>query len=327
MKVDNASQALNIVFMGTPDFAVYSLVQLIKSNYNISAVVTAPDRPAGRGQKLKKSPVKIIAEEHSIEVLQPVKLKDPTFVKRLEAIAPDLIIVVAFRVLPEIIWSLPTKGTVNLHASLLPDYRGAAPINWAIINGEEKTGVTTFFIDQQIDTGKVIFMDKVTITPDMNAGELHDILMEKGAALLMQTIDSIAGGNNPAIDQKEMASASGKTKQAPKISKDDCRINWDKDIDQIHNMVRGMSPFPGAWTILQNNDEERILKIYRTEKERGNHQYKPGSIITDKKNIFKVAVPHGFIQLKEVQLSGKRKMPINDFLRGYRLGENISLHG
>ena len=310
-------QSLRIVFMGTPDFAVYALEHLITSVYNIVAVVTTPDKPAGRGRKLRPSPVKLSAQNHNIHLLQPEKLKDEAFIHALEALRPDLFIVVAFRILPKKVWAIPTMGTVNLHASILPDYRGAAPINWAIINGEKTTGVTTFFIDEDVDTGKVIYMDEAEITPDMNAGELHDILMHKGAGLLERTIDSIADETNPAIQQKEMLRP-GETKNAPKIHKDNCRINWNNDIDQLYNFIRGLSPYPGAWTILKNDNAETAMKIYHTKKEKVPHQHQYGQLFTDHKKTLKVAVPNGFIHLQEIQLAGKKKMNVPDFLMGYK---------
>lgn len=314
-------QSLRIIFMGTPDFAVYALEQLVTCGYNIIAVVTTPDKPAGRGRKLRPSPVKMSAQNHNIHLLQPEKLKDGAFIHELQTLKPDLFIVVAFRILPKIVWSIPTSGTVNLHASLLPDYRGAAPINWAIINGEKKTGVTTFFIDESVDTGKIIYMDEAEIKPGMNAGELHDVLMHKGAALLKRTIDSIAEGANPAVNQGEMIMPDKKLHTAPKISKDDCRINWNNDIDQLHNFIRGLSPYPGAWTILKNGNAETVMKIYHIKKEKIPHQYTCGQLFTDYKKTLKVAVPKGFIHLQEIQLAGKKKMNVPDFLMGYKFSE------
>lgn len=312
---------MKIVFMGTPDFAVRSLSILVDNGYEVVGVVTAPDKPAGRGQEIRKSPVKVYAEEKGLNVLQPTNLKDESFITELKTLQPDIQVVVAFRMLPEIVWQIPTRGAFNLHASLLPQYRGAAPINWAIINGEEETGVTTFFIDKEIDTGKVIFQQKVPISNNDNAGILHDRLMETGAKLVLKTVQAIDSGNYETIPQAEMIDT--ELKAAPKIFKDDCRIDWKKSVDDVYNFIRGMSPYPAAFTtIVSPEGKEYILKVYNTTKELDEGGQTPGSIDSDNKNYLKIATPDGYISINELQLAGKKRMKTDEFLRGFNVSRD-----
>ncbi len=300
--------------MGTPDFAVASLDALIKAGFDVVGVITAPDKPAGRGQKIHQSAVKQYAEKHQLYTLQPEKLKDKTFLKELEALKADLQVVVAFRMLPEVVWNMPPKGTINLHASLLPQYRGAAPINWAIINGEKETGVTTFFLKHEIDTGDILFYEKVAITDDMIAGELHDELMNVGATLLTKTVTAIKNGDYKELPQDTFDDTV--LKHAPKIFKDDCRINWEEPLERVYNHIRGLSPYPAAFTTFQG----KLLKLYRADKELVNHETLPGDFISDGKTFLKFATPDGYISLKEIQLEGKKRMKIDEFLRGIKVG-------
>ena len=313
-------EELRIVFMGTPEFAVTILDAIFKSNYNIVGVLTAPDKQAGRGRKIHKSAVKVYAEEKGLNILQPTNLKDPLFLKELKALNANLQIVVAFRMLPKVVWEMPAYGTFNLHASLLPNYRGAAPINWAIINGETETGVTTFFIDDKIDTGEMILQDKIDITVHDTAGTLHDKLMHLGAKIVLQTISEIEKGivtRTPQIFTPEL-------KQAPKIHKETCQINWNWPIKQVYDFIRGLSPYPGAWTILQNNGEEIFLKIFRASMEEDGHTLANGAILSTKKEM-KIAVTGGYIHLKEIQLPGKRRMETGDVLNGLKLTDSASM--
>lgn len=304
---------MRIVFMGTPDFALGSLKALVENHYNVVGVVTVADKPAGRGQKLYQSPVKVYAEQMGIPVLQPVKLKDEAFVETLKALAPDVQIVVAFRMLPEVVWRLPRLGTFNLHASLLPNYRGAAPINWAIINGEKETGVTTFFIDEKIDTGAIIQQAVTPIAPHETAGTLHDKLMMQGAQLVLQTVDSIANGTCRTQPQnKEITYA-----EAPKIYKETCKINWEANGSAIEQLIRGMSPYPTAWTEMPLNGELLQLKVYDAIFEPAQHNEEVGKFIIEKKTM-KVTVKDGYIQLLEVQLPAKKRMKIADMLNGLK---------
>ena len=305
---------LKIVFMGTPDFATYCLKRLIEKEYNVVGVITAPDRPSGRGQKVNISSVKKYALEQEIEVLQPSNLKDPDFISQLQEWKPDVQVVVAFRMLPKEVWQLSSNGTFNLHASLLPKYRGAAPINWAIINGEKESGVTTFFIDEKIDTGNIIFQEKIKIEKAENAGSLHDKLMDIGSQLITKTIDAIKQQNAPSIKQE------GDTTQAPKIFKADCKIDWQNNGKTILQKILGLSPYPSAWTNLMG-DPNKVFKIYDASIEFTNHNLKIGDVGLDKTQ-FKVAVKDGFICLKEVQISGKKRMKIDEFLRGFQQKEN-----
>ncbi len=304
---------MRIIFMGTPDFAVGSLKALLNAGENIVSVITAPDKPAGRGQKLNESAVKKFAVEHSLNILQPEKLKNPEFLEQLKALKADLQVVVAFRMLPEVVWAMPKYGTINLHASLLPQYRGAAPINWAIINGEKESGVTTFFLKHEIDTGDVLLSEKVIITEDMTAGDLHDALMDTGADLLKKTVSAIAKNDyqekpQSAFDEKEL-------KHAPKIFKEDCRIDWNNSNEQVYNLIRGLSPYPAAYTTFL----DKGFKIYIAEKEQTKPETAAGEFVSDGKTYLKFATQDGFISVKEIQQEGKKKMMIEDFLRGIRL--------
>lgn len=304
-------EQLRIVFFGTPDFAVASLKALVEAGAHIVAVVTAPDKPAGRGMQLHASAVKQYALTQNLPVLQPEKLKNPDFINELAALKADLQVVVAFRMLPEAVWSMPPMGTINVHASLLPQYRGAAPINWAIINGETETGVTTFKLQHQIDTGDILMQKKVTIEPEDNIGSLYEKLMQEGGKLLVETVKGIAAGTLKEIPQ---SSVSGELKHAPKIFKEDTRIDWNKPVTQIHNLVRGMSPHPAAYTMQQ----DKFLKIYRSHVEQATHCKAPGSFETDGKTYFRFAAQDGWLYVDELQQEGKKRMPVGDFLRGFR---------
>ncbi len=307
-----------IVFMGTPSFAVATLKKLYEQNYHIVAVITAPGKKAGRGQKISQSEVKKYAIKKGLPVLQPTNLKDPAFVEELRSYRPELNIVVAFRMLPVIVWDMPPKGTVNLHASLLPQYRGAAPINHAIINGEKETGVTTFFISHKIDTGQVIFREKVAIKDTETAGELHDRLMEIGASLMIKTVDAIIKNKHPKQEQTKFINSATRLKAAPKIDKAFCQVNWNKNIHDIYNHIRGLSPFPGAYTeLISPEGEKHYVKVYKAEKTIQEHDYQVGSIQTDGNTYLSIAVPGGFIKIREIQLSGKGKMPVTSFLKGF----------
>jgi len=303
---------LRIVFFGTPDFAVASLKALVEAGANIAAVVTAPDKPAGRGMQLQASAVKQYATEHNLPVLQPEKLKNPEFVQELKNINADLHIVVAFRMLPEVVWNMPPLGTVNVHASLLPQYRGAAPINWAIINGETETGVTTFRLKHEIDTGNILMQQKVAILPEDNIGSLYQKLMEEGGKLLVATVKGLAEGTLQGIPQDAVAEAA--LKHAPKIFKEDTLINWTKTAKEIHDLVRGMSPIPGAYTMLQG----KTFKIYKSHYESAAPGAEPGNYNTDGKSYLRFAAVDGWLYADEVQAEGKKRMPIGDFLRGFR---------
>ncbi|QJB36181.1 methionyl-tRNA formyltransferase [Chitinophaga oryzae] len=298
--------------MGTPDFAVASLDILVENGFNIVGVITAPDKPAGRGLQLQESAVKKYAVSKGLPVLQPEKLKNPEFIAQLAALKADLQVVVAFRMLPEVVWNMPPEGTINVHASLLPNYRGAAPINWAIINGETVSGVTTFKLQHEIDTGDILLADKVTIREDETAGELHDELMHTGARLLLKTVQAIAAGNAQETPQANIPAAD--IKHAPKIFKETCQIYWNEPLDKIYNLVRGLSPYPAAWTTLQG----KSIKIYRAHKEPGKPSIAPGEFDTDQKTYVRMAAPDGYLYLDEVQLEGKKRMDIEAFLRGYR---------
>jgi methionyl-tRNA formyltransferase len=300
--------------MGTPQFAVTSLDELIKAGCEIVGVVTAPDKPAGRGKKLSQSAVKEYALAHDLKVLQPEKLRDEAFLEELRALNADLQVVVAFRMLPEVVWNMPPRGTINLHASLLPQYRGAAPINWVLINGEAESGVTTFFLKHDIDTGDVLFTEKVTLSGHETAGELHDRLMTKGAGLLVKTVKAVESGRYSEIPQSEIAE-NMELKHAPKIFKEDGNINWNNSIHSIYNLIRGLSPIPGAYT--QLND--KTLKIYHAKVHEADPGIFPGGFLTDNKTFLKFAAKDGFISVTDVQLEGKKRMGIEEFLRGVRL--------
>lgn len=302
---------MRIVFMGTPDFAVASLDALNKAGFDIVGVVTAADKPAGRGQKMSESAVKKYAVENGLKLLQPLKLKDPEFINELKQLNADLQVVVAFRMLPEIVWNMPPKGTINLHGSLLPQYRGAAPINHAIINGEKETGVTTFFLKHEIDTGDVIFSAKTAITDEDTAGTLHDKLMHIGADLIVKTVKAIEEDNYTEVPQPVDA----ELKAAPKIFKDFCEINWNQDNQTVYNHIRGLSPYPAAFTTLNG----KMLKIFKVLKETATPNDAPGTYQTDGKTYLKFATKNGYIVLLELQLEGKKRMLVDEFLRGIRL--------
>jgi len=314
------SKDLRIVFLGTPHFAVESLDVLIRNNYNIVGVVTAPDNQSGRGLEVHQSPIKEYSIAHGLKVLQPIKLKDESFIKELKSLKADLQIVVAFRMLPENVWNMPRLGTFNLHASLLPQYRGAAPINWAIINGEKETGVTTFFLQNEIDTGKILFQETVTISEDETAGELHDNLMITGANLVLKTVEAIESKDYTSVSQDSLVNDNQILHKAPKIFKEHCKIDWNKNIHQIHDFVRGLSPHPAAWTELTSpigNDYQ--FKIYRTQKEEYSSNLPLKTILTDYKTHFKVVVNGGFLHILELQASGKKQLTIQEYLRGLRM--------
>lgn len=314
------NEALRIVFMGTPDFAVSTLKTLVDHDYNVVGVITAPDKPAGRGQKLNESAVKTYALSKGLTILQPTNLKDPDFIDELKALHANLQIVVAFRMLPEVVWNMPKYGTFNLHASLLPNYRGAAPIHWAIINGETKTGVTTFYIDEKIDTGAIILQEEIGIEPDETVGSLHDKLMDLGSELVLKTVKHIENGTVSTVIQPK----SEHLKTAYKLHKDNCKIDWEQSLDQIYNKIRGLNPFPGAWCYLKNGEDELTIKLFGVGKELKQHSFSPGNVITDK-NSLKVAVKEGYILIHEIQLPGKRIMDIKSLLNGFQFYENAKM--
>lgn len=308
-----------IVFMGTPDFAVESLKALVENNYNIVGVITAPDKPAGRGRQLSESAVKTYAVEKGLYVLQPEKLKNPEFIAQLESLKADLQIVVAFRMLPEMVWNMPPMGTFNLHASLLPQYRGAAPLNWAIINGEKETGVTTFLLDHEIDTGRIIFQQRIPIGDEDTVGDLHDRMMVLGADLVLKTVDALADGKAVAVEQKALINSPEMIKHAPKIFKEDCRIDWSKDTESVRNLIRGLSPYPTAWTELVNSDKGEVIsaKIYAANRDDSSLSVRPGTLASDGKTYLKVACIDGWLSITDIQLSGKKRMKIDELLRGF----------
>ncbi|MDR0824376.1 MAG: methionyl-tRNA formyltransferase [Prevotella sp.] len=314
---------LRIVFMGTPDFAVESLRELVENGYNIAGVISMPDKPSGRGHKIQYSAVKKYALEQNLPLLQPGKLKDETFLHELKAWNADLQIVVAFRMLPEVVWNMPRLGTFNLHGSLLPQYRGAAPINWAIINGDKETGVTTFFLTHEIDTGKIILREKIKIGEDDNAGKIHDELMRIGAKLVQQTVDLILEDNVDAVAQEQLLADEKDLRPAPKIFKETCRIDWNKTAIDIHNFIRGLSPYPTAWTELYSEGREpQLVKIYASGIIPTDAQQPIGSIDTDNKSYLHVACVGGYIRVEEIQFAGKRAMAIDEVLRGYKIEKN-----
>lgn len=313
---------LRIVYMGTPDFAVESLKALVEGGYNVVGVITMPDKPAGRGHKLQASAVKEYALSQNLPLLQPEKLKDEAFLEALREWKADLQIVVAFRMLPEVVWNMPRFGTFNLHASLLPQYRGAAPINWAVINGDKETGATTFFLTHEIDTGKIILQEKIAIADDENVGSVHDRLMLMGGNLVTRTVDAILDGSVEAVDQSAFYKDESELRPAPKIFKDTCHIDWSKNMTEVYNLVRGMSPYPAAWSELVAPDGTATgMKIFETEKIAEAHNLTPGAIRTDGKSKLDVAVADGFIRLKSVQLAGKKRMDIPSLLNGYKINE------
>lgn len=335
-------QSLRIVFMGTPEFAVASLDALVKAGCHIVGVITAPDKPAGRGLQLQQSPVKKYAVEHDLRVLQPEKLKNLEFLEELRSLQADLQVVVAFRMLPEVVWNMPPLGSVNLHGSLLPQYRGAAPINWAVINGEKETGVTTFKLKQEIDTGDILLQERLPIGENETAGEVHDRMKETGARLLVETVKGLADGSLKELPQSEIENRKSKIenqelhagpsrtthdsrltahdslKHAPKIFTETCRIDFHKSATEVHNHIRGLSPFPGAFTDLDG----KMLKIYRSEKILENPVSKTGSYETDGKTFLRFACADGYVNVKELQLEGKKRMSAEEFLRGYHFTSN-----
>lgn len=318
---------IRIVFMGTPDFAVTILETLVTQKYTIAGVITAPDRPAGRGQKLRKSAVKVYAESQDLPILQPTNLKNQDFLDELAALNANVQVIVAFRMLPAVVWQMPEYGTFNLHASLLPQYRGAAPINWAIINGETKTGVTTFFIDEKIDTGAIIFQEELAIGENENAGSLHDRLMHLGAGLVTKTVDAIANGTVTTQIQPQ----SGDLKTAYKLYPENTKIDWEASSEIIHNHIRGLSPYPSAWCYLINNDKEERVKVYNAfakaydetsqEKEAKNNL----GAIEIEDGLLKVTTLNGYIFITEIQLPGKRKMDVKSLLNGYNFEKNAKM--
>ncbi len=308
---------IRIIFMGTPEFATATLAKILDESYKVVGVITAPDRPAGRGRKLQQSDVKRYAVSKGLKVLQPTNLKNEEFLSELKALNANLQIVVAFRMLPKVVWAMPEYGTFNLHASLLPNYRGAAPINWAIINGETETGATTFFIDDKIDTGEIILQEKTHIAENDTAGTLHDRLMHLGADLVVKTVRQIEKGS---VNTENQENASP-LKMAHKIHRETCEIDWSDSLEAIHNKIRGLSPYPAAWTTLINGDEKIPLKIYEASKEKTTQHIETGKVLVDNKAL-KIAVEKGFIHLHEIQLPGKRKMRTQDLLNGFDIAEN-----
>ncbi len=314
---------LRIVFMGTPDFAVSSLKALVDGGYNVVGVITAPDKPAGRGNQLSESAVKKYAVANNLFLMQPEKLKNPEFLAELQNLNADLQVVVAFRMLPEVVWNMPRLGTFNLHGSLLPQYRGAAPLNWAVINGDTKTGVTTFLLDHEIDTGKILFKYETEIGENEKVGDIHDRLMEAGAGLVVKTVDALASGDYKAIPQEELA-AGTEIKHAPKIFKEDCKIDWNKPTETVRNLIRGLSPYPATWSILKNIEtgEEIQTKIFFAEKTTENDTAQPGTIKTDNKKTLLVACGNGWLNITDIQLAGKKRMKTEKFLRGFQQIDN-----
>lgn len=303
--------ALRIVFMGTPEFAVPSLQELVEAGYDIAGVITAPDKPMGRGRKLGISAVKAYAQEQGLNILQPTNLKDPEFLEELKSLNANLQVVVAFRMLPEVVWQMPEHGTFNLHASLLPAYRGAAPIHWAIINGEKETGCTTFFLKHEIDTGSILFQEKETIHHDDTVGSLYERLMAKGGKLVLKTVQAIEKGDYT-LKPQENAEQQPK---APKIFRETCQINWDQPAEAVYNFVRGLNPFPGAWTLLEGKE----FKIHWAEVTEKSGKQAPGSIDTDNKTYLHVACQEGWVAIKTLQVKGKKKMEVDEFFRGNKL--------
>lgn len=307
-----------IIYLGTPDFAVYPLKCLVENGYNVVGVVTLPDKPSGRGQKMNQTAIKKYALEAGLKVMQPVKLKDENFLAEMRELNADLGIVVAFKLLPEVVYSMPKFGTFNLHGSILPDYRGAAPINWAIINGDTKTGVTTFMLDNNIDTGEIIDFKEVDITDKDNVGVIHDKLMEIGGSLVLESVDKIISGN---LETKPQANfAESLRRGAPKIFKEDCKVNWNDESIKIHNLIRGLSPYPAAWTDFGGKYGDNIsMKLFTSEIELTQHNLECGTLVCDSKKVFKFATKDGFIIIKDAQLAGKKRMDIESLLRGCRI--------
>ena len=317
------NKEIRIVFMGTPDFAVASLKALVDGGYNVVGVITAPDKPAGRGNQLTQSAVKKFALENNLRVLQPEKLKNAEFLGELQSLNADLQVVVAFRMLPEAVWNMPPLGTFNLHGSLLPQYRGAAPLNWAVINGETKTGVTTFLLDHEIDTGKILFKRETPIGENETVGEVHDRLMEIGAKLVVETVNALAEGNIQPIPQTELIEGTA-IKHAPKIFKEDCKIDWNKDSELIRNLIRGLSPYPAAWTNMVHKvtGNEILTKLFFAQKVDSEKTTEPGMIETDRKTFLNVACQNSWLQITDLQIAGKKRMKTDEFLRGFQqIGE------
>lgn len=314
---------LRIVFMGTPEFAATSLRRLVAEGYNVVAVVTTPDKPAGRGQRMHESDVKLTAKELGLPILQPEKLRDEAFLEALRALEPDLGIVIAFRMLPEVVWAMPKHGTFNLHASLLPEYRGAAPINWAIINGDQRTGVTTFLLNHEIDKGAIIGQEEVDILPEDNIGTLYDKLMNIGSGLVIETVERIASGNVDPVEQMHIDEST--LRPAPKIFKEDGRIDWNRGAVDIHNLVRGLSPYPAAWSpIFKDGEECGSIKIFTTRVELKAMDVAPGTVVTDGRGELRVAASDGWVYIDELQLAGKRRMTTRELLLGWRDASQVT---
>jgi methionyl-tRNA formyltransferase len=312
---------LRIVFMGTPEFAVATLGSLLMNGFNVVGVVTAPDKPSGRGRKISKSAVKEFAGFSSLPILQPENLKDPLFLNELQKLDADIFLVVAFRMLPEVVWKMPSIGTINLHASLLPHYRGAAPINHVLINGETTTGVTTFFIDDKIDTGNILLREEIQIFPNENAGDLHNRLKNLGARLVIKTLAAISKKEIHTVPQASLLKEGEKIKTAPKIFLKDCIINWSKDNLEVHNLIRGLSPSPCARSYLIKESASVLLKIFESQPENADHSFKPGEIISDGKHNIKIACKKGFLDIVNLQIEGKKRMNTVEFLRGFNISE------
>lgn len=309
--------------MGTPEFAATSLRRLVAEGYNVVAVVTTPDKPAGRGQRMHESDVKLTAKELGLPILQPEKLRDEAFLEALRALEPDLGIVIAFRMLPEVVWAMPKHGTFNLHASLLPEYRGAAPINWAIINGDKRTGVTTFLLNHEIDKGAIIGQEEVDILPEDNIGTLYDKLMNIGSGLVIETVERIASGNVDPVEQIHIDEST--LRPAPKIFKEDGRIDWNRGAEDIHNLVRGLSPYPAAWSpIFKDGEECGSIKIFTTRVELKAMDVAPGTVVTDGRGELRVAASDGWVYIDELQLAGKRRMTTRELLLGWRDASQVT---
>ena len=314
--------------MGTPEFAVESLKELVENEYNVVAVVTMPDKPAGRGHKIQYSDVKKYALSQNLPILQPSNLKDEAFIEELKSYKADLQIVVAFRMLPEVVWGMPRLGTFNLHASLLPQYRGAAPINWAIINGDKETGVTTFFLEHEIDTGKIIMQERVAIGENDSVGEIHDKLMILGGKVVTETVDRIIANQvNPLSQSQIIENECIEMRPAPKIFKETCEINWDQPLEVVHNFIRGLSPYPAAWsTLTSTSGESWKVKIFKTRKVQKEHNIAIGSVFQEGRENLKIAVQGGYLDILEMQLPGKRRMPIADLLRGFDIDSSFKMN-
>jgi methionyl-tRNA formyltransferase len=315
---------MKIIYFGTPDFAVDPLRVLLENNISVPAIVTAADKPSGRGLKVTASAVKLFAESRGLKILQPEKLSDDVFLSELASFNADLFIVVAFRKLPDVVWKMPRLGTINLHASLLPDYRGAAPINHVIINGEKETGVTTFFINDKIDTGKIILQKKVSIGDDETAGELHDKLMHEGAGLLLESVTQLKSGTTHAVEQSSVTVSNRLLHSAPKLTREFCRIGWNNSCSIIFNHIRGLSPYPAAWTEFHSGKIVQRVSVYMARQECVSHNSKTGEILSDGKSTLKIAAADGFIHITELQAAGKKKMAVEEFLRGFKMNNTFA---